>query len=454
MNLTQNFLLKNLKTPIVAIIVFFIVAAMLLVFQKDTGGKTFFMMGSLAASYYAFHNLATEWKRISKGILIGLSAILFLFMTFETIKAATTNAEFDFMCFYMQGQLGLHHLNFYDASSFKILLQNYNFNYNFSNTFRNEILNVGLLPPPISMLFFAPLASVDYHISRLILAILIFIFIFGNTFLANLIFAKEQRSAYSFLFIFIIIMLLPGTNGTIGYTQTNFFLLFFLLLAIYNINKPISGFYLALSLIIKPISGFMIFFFISNRKWKSIIYFLATVIVLFSVTAFFWGFENIIGFFQSPPTKRLPLYLYEQNNNQSILAIFNRNLKEYGLTRNIINLIYYFSVIVLIGLSYLASKRLNKTNLYLSFCTFILCMLMIYPSSLNHYMVYLSPLLIYFLFLKKDKKYFWLIILPAVSFLRTESFFSYLILWIFLLYISFFLSKSHYIKESVTVNTL
>lgn len=442
MKLSEYFLIKNLKTYLVATIVFFISAVILLLFKKDTGGKTFFMMASFVGSYYAYHNLKTQWKQISKGILIGLAAILFLFLIIETIKAAISNAEWDFMCFYMQGQLGLHHLPFYNAHSFKTLLQSNNYHYNFSFGFRNEILNVGLLPPPISMLLFAPIGSVDYDTARIIIAILIFMFIFVNAYLANLIFAKKERSPYSFLFVFIIIILLPGTNGTIGFNQTNFFLLFFLLLTIYNINKPISGFYLALSLIIKPLSGFLVLFFISDKKWKSVTYFLATIIFLFSITGFLWGFDNIVDFFHSPPTQRLPLDLYEQRVNQSLLAVLNRNLMKYGITWKMINLVYYFSSALLVVLTYLASKRLNKINIYVSFCTFILCMLIIYPSSLDHYMVYLSPLFIYFLFLKKSKKYFWLMILPAVSFLRTEVFFSYVLLWIALLYIAFFRLKT------------
>lgn len=442
MKVSQDFLLKNFKTYIVAIIVFCITAGTFLLFKEDKGGKSFFMMASFVASYYAYQNLKTAWKHISKGILIGLGITLFLFVIIETIKAAISNAEWDFMCFYMQGQLGLHHLPFYNAHSFKTLLQSNNYHYNFSFGFRNEILNVGLLPPPISMLLFAPIGSVDYDTGRIIIAILIFIFIFVNAYLANLIFAKKERSPYSFLFVFIIIMLLPGTNGTIGFNQTNFFLLFFLLLTIYNINKPISGFYLALSLIIKPLSGFLVLFFISDKKWKSVTYFLATIIFLFSITGFLWGFDNIVDFFHSPPTQRLPLDLYEQGVNQSLLAVLNRNLMKYGITWKMINLVYYFSSAVLLVLTYLASKRLNKINIYVSFCTFILCMLIIYPSSLDHYMVYLSPLFIYFLFLKKSKKYFWLMILPAVSFLRTEVFFSYVLLWIALLYIAFFLLKT------------
>ncbi len=440
MKWTPGYLIENLRTPIVAIIIFCLAAAIRLFFRDDHAGRTLFTMGSFVASYYAYHNLNTQWKRISRGILIGLSTFMFLILVTETLKAASSNAEFDFMCFYMQGQLGLHHLNFYDPHSFKILLQNNDFNYTFSRFFKSQIFDVGLLSPPITMLFFAPLSSIDYHTSRLILTILTFIFIFGNAILANKIFVKKDRSEYSFLFIFIIIMFLPGTSETIGYNQTNFFLLFFLLLTLYKINKPISGFYLAISLIIKPISGFLILFFISDKKWKPVIWFAATLIVLFSITAFLWGFQNIVGFFQSPPTQRLPQELYVQDINQSLLAILNRNLERYKLTQTFINSIFYFCALIMVFLSYIASKRLNKLNLYLSFFVFLLCMLMIYPSSLWHYMVYLTPLLIYFLVRKQNKKYFWIIILPAISFLGTEVFFTYLVLWIVLLYLGFFFS--------------
>ena len=422
-------------------------AGIRLFFRDDHAGRTLFTLGLFAISYYAYHNLNTQWKQISRGILIGLSIFMFLILLIETLQAATSNAEFDFMCFYMQGQLGLHHLNFYDPHSFKILLENNDFNYSFSPGFKSQIIDVGLLSPPITMLFFTPIASIDYHTSRLILTILIFIFIFCNAVLANIIFVKNDRSLYSFLFIFLIIMFLPGTSETLGYNQTNFFLLFFLLLTIYKINKPISGFYLAISLIIKPISGFLILFFISDKKWKPVIYFVATLIVLFSITAFLWGFQNIVGFFQSPPTQRLPRQIYVQNINQSLIGVLNRNLQRYRLPQTFINSMYYFCAIIMTVLSYIASKRLNKLNLYLSFFVFVLCMLMIYPSSLWHYMVYLTPLLIYFLLQKQNKKYFWIIILPAISFLGTEVFFTYLILWIVLLCLGFFFSSDEKIYQ-------
>jgi hypothetical protein len=437
MILTQEHVRKGLKTPIVALLIFFFSAGILLFFRKDIEGKSFFMMIGITISYYSYINLNNNFlKQISKGILIGLFAILFVLLVGQTFLGAKSNDEFDFMCFYMQGQLGVHHLNFYDPNSFSILLHSINYHFTFSETFKSEILDVGLLSPPITMLFFAPLASVDYHTSKVILALLTFIFIIANTILANVVFVKKGRSIYSFFLIFIIIMLIPGTQSTIGFNQTNFFLLFFLILTIHKINKPISGFYLALSLIIKPISGILILFFIIHKKWKQVAYFIATGAILLFITGFIWGFQNIFGFIQSPPTLRLPKELYVQHINQSLIGVLNRNLQFYGLASNVINMLYDGAAIILLLGTCISSKRLNKVNSYLAFFPFILFMLIVYPSSLTHYMVYLIPIIIYFLFLKFYPKYVLIVLLISLSFAVTDVFFTYIILWSALLCIS------------------
>jgi len=443
MELTQNFLIKNLKSPIVAIIVFIFSAGTLILFQTDSGGKNLFMFVCIVSSYYSYHNLGnTYWRQISKGVLVGFATLLFLFLIIQTIKAATTDAEFDFMCFYMQGLLGVHKLSFYDPHSFTVLLEKIPFHYPFTNNFKLEILDVGLLSPPITMLFFAPFASLDYHTSRIIISILIFTFIIITAMLANVVFIKNEKSIYSFLFIFIIEMLIPGTNETIGLNQTNFFILFFLMLVLKNINEPIAGVYLALSLIVKPISGILILFFIINKNWKSLIYFFITGAFLIFITAIIWGFQNFIDFLNSPPTKRLPQFLYEQNINQSLIAVLNRNLQILGISQNIINILFFLAAAILVLLTCVSSKYLCKINPILSFFPFLLCMVMIYPSSLHHYMIYLIPVIIYFLCRKETQKYSFVIILLAMSFLRTEVFFSYLILWSFLFYVSILIFKS------------
>jgi len=436
MKFNQDFRFEKLNTPIVAILVFIISTGMFLFLRNDGTGQGFFILFGIAISFYSYRNINTlNWEQISKGILIGFASLMFLLLVYHTIRAATSNEQWDFMCFYMQGLLGVHKLDFYDPNSFNILFHKIDFPYTYDNEFKVEIIDVGFLSPPITMLIYAPLALLNYHTSKTIFSLLIFVFIIANAVTANIVFVKKERSIYSFLLFFIIIILLPGTNLTIEYCQTNFFILFFLLLVLQNINKPISGLYLALSLIIKPITGILILFFIFNKNWKSVLYFGATGIVLLLITGTIWGFHNITGFFLSPPTNRLPQYLYEQDINQSLISFFNRNLKIYGLSQNIVNISYYLVAGILVWVTYSASKKLYKANVYLSFFPYLLCMLMIYPSSLSHYMVLLSPLLIYFLTLKIDTKYFWILLLPALSFARTGVFFTYFILWSILIYI-------------------
>src|ERR1035437_5694216 len=115
----------------IAIIVF-ITAALLFFFKDDKGGKDFLMYGILAASYYSYHNKDHDkWGQFSRGILIGISILMFSILIFITLKAIRLNDEFDFMTFYMQGQLGVHHLDFYDPNSFNVLLSHNDFHHQF-----------------------------------------------------------------------------------------------------------------------------------------------------------------------------------------------------------------------------------------------------------------------------------------------------------------------------------
>ncbi|HWR94041.1 MAG TPA: glycosyltransferase 87 family protein [Flavobacterium sp.] len=316
----------------------------------------------------------------------------------------------------------------------------------FKEGITKEILDVGLLSPPSTMLFFAPLASFDYQISRTVLSLLVALFIFLNAILANIIFLKEGRSFFSFLFIFIVITVIPGTYNTIYLVQTNFILLFFLLLAFYKTEKPISGFYLALSAIFKPISGILLLYFISNKKWKPVTWFLISSSILLLITSFIWGFDNLTSYILSPPTQRLPHSIYTQELNQSLIGLLNRNLEIYGLSGSVISLLYLSLSGIMTALTIIASKNLQKVNLQFSFLPFIPLMLLIYPSSLMHYMVYLVPVFLYFMFLKKSEKYLWVVIVPAFIFLSSETFFSYLILWMMFLYAGLYVAsnnKSH-----------
>lgn len=434
-------------------VVFF--GGLLALLRHDVEGKVFFNILSLVSAYYAFHGLKKEPSNAYfSGLLTGLALIMLGTVLFSTYEAIHSDSQFDYMCFYMQGQLGIHNLDFYDPASFTKLQQEVKFPFTFDSGIQNEILNIGFLSPPITMLFFAPLAFFDYNTSRLIFSLAVMLFIFLNTLLANYIFLKKERTLYSLLFIFILFVLLPGTGNTIHFIQTNFFLLFFLLLTYWSIEKPVSGMYLALSTVVKPISGILILFFLFNKRWGSVILFGATTLFLVVLTGSLWGFHNIFDFLSSPPTDRLPQFLYEQDINQSLIAVLNRNLKPYGIEQPAVNMIYNLISLVLAGFTILVSLKLSKINLRLGFLPFLPFMLMVYPSSLHHYSVYLILIIIYFMLMVKGERYLWVMIIPAASFLKNETFFTYLTLWLVMLYLGLFRSGISFLRDKEVFSML
>jgi hypothetical protein len=219
------------------------------------------------------------------------------------------------------------------------------------------------------------------------------------------------------------------------------------MLTFYKIDKPISGFYLAISAIFKPISAILLLYFIINKKWKPAAWFIVSSGIFLLITCLIWGFDNLTSYILSPPTQRLPHSIYVQEVNQSLIGILNRNLEIYGLSNSVISLIYFSLSGIMAALTMVASKNLQKVNSQFSFLPFIPLMLLIYPSSLMHYMVYLVPVFLYFIILKKGEKYLWIVLVPAFIFLSSETFFSYLIIWIWLLFIGLFLNKNDKFKD-------
>lgn len=454
------------KTIIVALLVIIFLSALMLLFREDHDGRIFISLIILISAYYCYHNLKKDsTKQYSKGVLIGMAVLLFMTIIKFTIGAINSNEQFDFMCFYMQGQLGVHSMNFYDPHSFQMLLAKVNYplifeqhsgveHFAFKEGIKNEILNVGLLSPPSTMLIFYPLALFDYHSSRTVFSVLVALFIILDAILANIVFLKKERSIFSFLFIFIIIAVIPGTYNTIYLVQTNFFLLFFLLLSFYKTDKPISGLYLAISAIFKPISAILLLYFMINKKWKPATLFIISSFIFLLIACFIWGFNNLASYIISPPTQRLPHYIYIQEVNQSLIGVLNRNLEIYGLSDSLISFIYYSLSGIMAVLTIISSKNLQKVNSQFSFLAFIPLMLLIYPSSLMHYMVYLIPVFLYFIFLNKGEKYLWIILVPAFIFLSAETFFSYLIIWIMFLFAGLILARNDKFHDKISDLTL
>jgi len=123
------------------------------------------------------------------------------------------------------------------------------------------------------------------------------------------------------------------------------------------------------------------------------------------------------------------------------MALFYKNLSVYNIQQNTIHYVYYVVSLTMVAISIFCSIKLAKRDKMLSIFPFLPLMIMLYPSSMRHYMVYLLPLFMWFMNTKNAEKYFMILIIPTAFFLQIQFFYSNLIIWLFFIYYAFFEEK-------------
>jgi len=134
------FLKQHSKTAGAALVVIILLSVLMVLFRENHDGRVFISVIILISAYYSYHNLKKDsLKQYSKGLLIGMAVLLFIVIVKFTVGAISNSKEqYDFMCFYMQGQLGLHNLPFYNPESFKILIDSVNYPFIFEKAIKEE----------------------------------------------------------------------------------------------------------------------------------------------------------------------------------------------------------------------------------------------------------------------------------------------------------------------------
>jgi hypothetical protein len=327
------------------------------------------------------------------GILGGIVSILILYHIRQFFPTFFTLYEWDFLGFYIYGKAGADGLAFYDPSSFTNILSIINVPFKVSQEFYDQIILVGCGYPPTSMILFAPLGLLSLKTALIVWRILILSFLVIDIFLLFKFFNTHENKWIHLLFVVSLVLIMQSTDMTLFLCQTNFFLLFFILLSYRNIGNWKSGMFLALAVIIKPIAAVLSLYFLINRKWKPLSAFIITGIILILATIALFGINNFITFFTSPPTLRMSNDLYADTLDQSLFAILYRLSLENGIEflSVIIHKTYLTATLLLTSLTCIASHKLAKNNNHLAFLIFIPLSLLIYPLFWLHYAVILLP---------------------------------------------------------------
>jgi hypothetical protein len=323
-----------------------------------------------------------------------LFALTFFF--YRVVIIINNPPVYDFTAFYLWGKTAAKGYDFYLPENLQIVFNSLELPPSDYKIFTEEIVNVGFLYPPPTILYFAPLGFLSYKAAVICWAVLNVFFALGSIYLIyDLFFRKDKLNGL--MLVSILFIFLKPVLDTVSFLQTNFIILFYLLLVRKYQDKRIAGVFVALAMFTKPYMAIFILFFIIKRKWGTIIYFLASAVLIAGITLLFFGSAPFKSFVFNSPTHRMPLWVFSEGLNQSLHAVLLRS--KFISVNESITYVAIALGIALLSTRYLFLLMRRALDDYI--LVFLLLVgLLIYPGTLSYYGVLL--LFIIFQFFEEE----------------------------------------------------
>lgn len=348
--------------------------------------------------FYLIKGGEKKYVAVSWTVYALLFGIVFYLFMGKVIYRFTHPEIWDFTCFYLYGKVAAGGYDFYLAENFQHVFANLTLPFTEYGEFITEVVNVGFPYPPPTMLYFAPLSFLSYNTAIVVWGIFNLLFLFASIYLTYNLFFKSQK--FNGLALVVILFLVSTeVRSTVFYSQTNFILIFLLLMMKKYANSKYVGILLAIALFTKPYMAAFVLLFILTKNWKTIPYFLATVFALVGITAALFGTAPFYSYIFNNPAHRLPPSVFFEWMNQSLHSVLLRaniiTLKSPGIYMGIAAILLIAAIAYLI---YLKKKQLYD---YI-WVVILLVALTLYPGTLTYYGVLL--LFIIFQFFDEQKQ--------------------------------------------------
>lgn len=315
-----------------------------------------------------------------------LTGILALQIAYVVGKIALTmqhqlesRPEWDFSWFWVYGQVAIQGLNFIDPTHVREVAHSLNY----STEFINE-LDFPYLPPTIFL--FAWLGYFQFKTAYGLWYILHSIFLILDIVLLRRIFFPSS-GFLGWTSVAILLLALPGTLSNFYFGQTHTLALFLFLLFWQSRNRFRGGACLALGILVKPWLIFFLLYAFMKRRWPTLIGFLITLFLSFSLTIICFKITPVLEYFSSNLSAR-PIITYIEPINQSLLATVLR-MTQYELSNKspLAHPIFIVATSVLLAATIYCTFRLKHIDLDLSII--LMLSLLIYPGTLAHYSIFL-----------------------------------------------------------------
>jgi hypothetical protein len=373
--------------------------------------------------FYLLKNRNISYKKIIWGLYAVIFAVASYLFLSKAINRMITPEIWDFTCFYLYGKVAVGGYDFYQPANFHLVFNSLHLPFLDYKEFIDEVVNVGFPYPPQTILYFAPLGLFDYKVGLVLWTLLNLFFAFGCIYQIYKQFFKEDK-LNGFILLCSLFFILTPSRSTVFYSQTNFIILFYLLLIKRYSDRGIAGIFLALAFFTKPYLLILCGYFIVRRKWKALAYFLISTIILSGLTIALFGTEPFLSYLHNNSALRLPAFVYSETINQSLHAVLLR-LNLISLNRPIIYASIAGIILILTGIYLLFLLKRNLFDYILP--TLLLVGLLIYPGTLSYYGVVL--LFIIFQFFNEKNQlgfsiYINIFIVGLFYFLSSYSFFT------------------------------
>ncbi len=360
-----------------------------------------FIISSLAIlACICFYILNGDKKKFGKIVWILYTSIFivaFYLLLSVYIKAITIPRVWDFTFFYLSGKVAASGYDFYLPENFQFVFNSLTLPKLDYGGFIATVVNVGYPYPPPTILYIVLLGFLSFSHALIVWAIFISIFLFGSIYLVHNLFFRHFKLNGLLLVIILFFLFLPVRN-TIIFLQTNFILLFLLLLMKKYSDKKFAGIFLAIAIFTKPYMLVFIAFFIFGKKWNTILYFIFSCLVLVGLTVALFGTSPFISYLFNNPVTRMPSWLFSEEMNQSLHAVL---LRANLITLHSSSMTYITIAILFASMLYLFYLVKRKLYDYI-WCFLLLIGLILYPGMLSYYGVVL--LFIIFQFFDEKKQ--------------------------------------------------
>ena len=342
----------------------------------------------LLVAYRGYHSLQARRRTwFGRGLIsivcIEVSCILILIL-----QAVRRPPDFDFVIFWINGQMAAHGMNFYDSYLANALAQPFHP----SETFQVESLNRPFLYPPPTIWLFMPLGWFSLRNAALVWYTLQIFCLFASVVLLSRIFFQD-KTLQGYLVTGILLMSMYGTYSNIKTAQTLFLVLLFMALFFRDQNGFRGGVWLGTCILLKPFAAMLLIYCAFRKKWRALGGALAADAVATLVTLAVCGPSVFKSYFLEMNYAGLPRSLYREPQNQSLLAW---TIRVVGDSRAAIT-VFMLLATIMAGITLFRMFHLLAEGDNVAFASTLTLALLLYPASLRSYSVLLViPVLLLF----------------------------------------------------------